>query len=224
MKILVIGANGKIGQLLLPLLREAGHEPRAMVRDDAQARRWRADGYDVVVGDLEDAFEHAFEGCDAAIFTAGSGPQTGGDKTLLVDLWGAVRCIGAAERHNVTRFVMVSSRRADDPQAAPAKLRHYLVAKHFADRELADSALAWTIVRPGRLVDEEGDPGFTIEAPDDEDAQLVSRQGVAQCLLRCIERPDTVGCVFELYRGEAPLDTALDAALLACRERYANEG
>lgn len=218
MKILVIGANGKIGQRLLPLLREAGHEPRAMVRDQAQARRWRADNYDVMVGDLEDAFEHAFEGCDAAIFTAGSGPQTGGDKTILVDLWGAVRCVGAAERHGVSRFIMVSSRRADDPQAAPEGIRHYLVAKHFADREVIESALAWTIIRPGRLLDEDSDPGFRIDAPSEDDEQVVSRQGVAAALLRCVERPDTVGCIFEFYRGELSLDAALDAAVLQSRE------
>jgi uncharacterized protein YbjT (DUF2867 family) len=46
------------------------------------------------------------------VFTAGSGGHTGFDKTLLIDLDGAVKTIEAAEQAGVDRFIMVSALQA----------------------------------------------------------------------------------------------------------------
>ncbi|RKX31516.1 MAG: SDR family NAD(P)-dependent oxidoreductase, partial [Verrucomicrobia bacterium] len=106
MKITVIGANGKIGRLLLPRLVDAGYEVRGMVRDQAQLDGVRATGAQPVVGDLDDVFEPVLEGADGVVFSAGSGGHTGPDRTMIIDLWGAIKVIRAAERLGAKRFLM----------------------------------------------------------------------------------------------------------------------
>lgn len=92
-----------------------GHEKikaKAMIRDEAQADFFREQDADVFVCDVENdvpVIAEAAKDCDAIVFTAGSGPHTGKDKTLMVDLDGAVKTIQAAEQAGVKRYVMISS-------------------------------------------------------------------------------------------------------------------
>ncbi len=206
MRVLVIGAHGGVGRKLVPLLAEAGHQVRAMVRDGEQARTLRELGADPVVGDLEGEFEDVVPGCDAVVFTAGSGGGTGADKTVAVDGVGALRVIEAARKHGVPRFVMVSARGADDPDRSEA-IRHYLVAKGIADAWLRRSGLDHTILRPGRLTDDEG--SGRVEVGDELDGEEVARADVARVAARCLEEPATVGRTIPFVGGAVPVDEAL---------------
>lgn len=118
MKVLVIGANGQIGQLIVENLQAAdGFSPVAMVRKEEQKAGLKEKGITSVLADLEGPVEDltkAMKGCDAVVFTAGSGGKTGADKTLLIDLDGAVKCVEAAEAANVKRFVMISALQANN--------------------------------------------------------------------------------------------------------------
>ncbi|CAM3500731.1 NAD(P)H-binding protein [Marinicrinis lubricantis] len=113
MKVFIVGANGQIGKLLVNLLKEdAEHQVRVMVRTEEQLINFEQMGVEAALGNLEgtvEQLEDAVKGCDAVVFTAGSGGLTGYDKTLLIDLDGAVKMMEAAERANVTRFIMVSA-------------------------------------------------------------------------------------------------------------------
>src|SRR5690349_9143977 len=73
MKAFVTGSTGLLGVNLVRLLRERGHEVRALVRSPEKARRLLGDtGAQVVAGDLEDvdAFAPALGGCDVVFHTA----------------------------------------------------------------------------------------------------------------------------------------------------------
>ena len=144
-KILTIGANGQIGRLFCQKAKDAELPIRALVRNDEQRSRFEAQGIESVVGDLEGDFFHAFDGCDRAVFTAGSGGSTGGDKTLLVDLYGAIRAIAEGEARGVDHFVMVSALRAEQPLDAAPAMRHYMVAKLLADQRLIESSVSATV-------------------------------------------------------------------------------
>ncbi len=135
MKTLVIGAHGKIGRRLVERLGRAGMPVRAMIRNEGQRRELEAPGVEVVPGDLEGTFENALSGCDAVVFTAGSGGHTGPDKTLLVDLWGAIKTIRACEHLGIRRYIMISARNAGDPDSGPDSRKPYLLAKHLAHEE-----------------------------------------------------------------------------------------
>jgi uncharacterized protein YbjT (DUF2867 family) len=209
MTALIIGAHGKIGRILCAAAAPAGVSVRAMIRDPAQRAVFDALGVPAVVADLEADFAHAYEGCDQVVFTAGSGPHTGFDKTLLIDLYGAVRAIDMAVERGVSHFVMVSALRAHDPLAGPEKLRPYLAAKHVADRQLERSGLRYTLLRPGRLTDEPGTGRVRTTVGDRPDAITISRENVARAALAALAHPPPRSRVFDLLDGNEPIDEAL---------------
>ncbi len=209
MRVSVIGANGKIGRLLVERLQAAaGTVPVAMVREEEQAAALREGGVEAVVGDLEGDFTSALDGADAVVFTAGSGAHTGKDKTLLVDLWGAVRVMKHCIARGPRRFIMVSAMRAGDPDAASGGIKPYLVAKWAADEWLLRSGLDFTILRPGGLTDDAG-TGRVEAAARIERRGTIPREDVAAAAVHCLRTPETVGQVYDLLSGDVPVEKAL---------------
>ena len=140
MKVIVIGANGKTATRVVRLLKENDvHEPVAMIRNLEQRQKFDDLGVATVLADLEYPIDNAIKGCDAIIFAAGSGGQTGKDKTVLVDHIGAIRSMVAAQVHGAHRYVMLSSFNADENSTS--KIAHYHKAKAMADRHLMDTDL-----------------------------------------------------------------------------------
>ncbi|HSO57083.1 MAG TPA: NAD(P)H-binding protein, partial [Paenisporosarcina sp.] len=107
MKVFVVGATGQIGKHLIDLLQNSEHHTvRAMVRKKEQAEELKSQGIDVAVASLEGSvtdIAEAANGCDAIVFTAGSGGHTGLDKTMLIDLDGAGKTVEAAEQAGIKR-------------------------------------------------------------------------------------------------------------------------
>lgn len=181
-----------------------------MIRDSEQAPELERMGATPVVGDLEGDLEHAFVDVDAVAFCAGSGSSTGPDATLRVDLHGAVRTIDCCLAQGVERYVMLSSISAGDPMRGREQLRHYLAAKHAADRILLASDLRATAVRPGGLTDEPGTGQVTLGNPRLLDRGSIPRADVAATMLACLDRPQTVGAAFEIISGDTSIESALN--------------
>src|SRR5699024_8274971 len=171
MKSLVIGANGQIGKHLITQMKNhPALQAKAMIRDEKQADFFHNAGAETVITDLEediDKIAKAAVGCDAVVFVAGSGPHTGKDKTILVDLDGAVKSIEAAKRANVNeavkrtkvkRVIMISSfdTSREAIQSASDSFALYVVAKHYADEWLRATDLQHTIIHTERLTINEG--------------------------------------------------------------------
>ena len=152
MKVFVVGANGQIGNHLVNFLHESDeHTVRAMVRKADQAEKFKKSGVETAMANLEGSVEDiakAAEGCDAVVFTAGSGGHTGFDKTLLIDLDGAAKTIEAAEKAGIKRFIQVSALQANKRENWSEQIKPYFAAKHYADRYLEQSNLTYTIIRP----------------------------------------------------------------------------
>ena len=205
MRVLVAGANGQVGRHVTRALSERDHEPRGMVRDDAQVSDVEELGAEPVVADLTEDVGHAVEGCDAVVFAAGSG----GEDVWGVDRDGAVNLIEAAEDAGVDRFVTLSSMNADSPDESPDALRDYLVAKAEADERLRESDLTHTVVRPGPLTNEPGTGRIRVGADLDGDGDI-PREDVARTLVTALPAENTAGETFEILGGDRPIDAALD--------------
>lgn len=212
MKVFVVGANGQIGKQLVHLLHKSDEfTVRAMVRKEEQKEAFEKDGIEAVLADLEGTVEHiaeAAKGCDAIVFSAGSGGHTGADKTLLVDLDGAVKTIEAAEQLGIDRFVMVSAFQANNRENWNKKIRHYYVAKHYADRILMDSNLNYTIVRPGGLLNEPGTGKISIGENMQERA-TIPREDVARVLFEVLGANNTFRKSFDLVSGDVEIKKAI---------------
>ncbi|WP_187444891.1 SDR family oxidoreductase [Rossellomorea vietnamensis] len=213
MKILVVGANGQIGKHLVGLIQDSGsHTAKAMIRKQEQVSHFESIGAETAVVNLEGEIEDiakAAEGVDAIVFTAGSGPHTGADKTLMIDLDGAVKTIKAAEMAGVKRFVMVSSydttRKAI--QEAPESFAPYVAAKHYADEWLRGTDLDYTIVHPGLLTNDSGTG--KVEIASEVERGEVPREDVAHVLFGTLEDDSTIGKEFQVVTGSTPVKEAL---------------
>jgi uncharacterized protein YbjT (DUF2867 family) len=214
MKVLVAGAHGNTARRLVRRLVENGHEVRGLVRKAEQMPDVEADGAEAVLVDLEveevaGAVEEAVEGCDAVVFAAGAGPGSGAARKETMDYGGAVKLVEAAERRRVRRYLMLSSTGADDPGAREGAMRPYLEAKGRADERLRESALEYTIIRPGRLTDGEG-TGKIDAAESLGRRGEISREDVAATFAAALEKPDTIGKTFEILAGDTPIEVALE--------------
>lgn len=201
MTTLVIGANGQIGKQFCELAQKAGTPIKAMIRNEEQAAWFKEHGIDTVVADLEGEFEHAFDGCDQVVFTAGSGPHTGPDKTLMIDLYGAIRTADIAKQKGLARYIMVSAMRAEKPLEAPEKMRPYMAAKFAADAHLRNSGMPYVILKPGRLTDEAASQQFASSLDEAGDNQI-SRANVAHALLHAVQTSGLVNQEYLLLDGK----------------------
>jgi uncharacterized protein YbjT (DUF2867 family) len=212
MNVLVIGANGQIGRHIVELAKETDVNITAMVRKEEQAAAFEGDGTSTVLADLEGSVAEltkVMEGMDAIVFTAGSGGHTGPDKTLLIDLDGAVKSIEAAEAANVDRFIMISAFNAKDREAwNDSPIKPYLVAKHYADQTLMDSKLNYTIIRPGKLENEAGTG--KVQAGEVQNYGAIPREDVAKTVLESLKNEKTYRTGFDLIAGNDEIKDALN--------------
>ncbi len=76
-KILVTGATGNVGGVLIPILTNLGADVRALTRDESKAQGLKDAGAEVVVGDLEkpDTLDAAFRGVDKVFLTTAPNPN-----------------------------------------------------------------------------------------------------------------------------------------------------
>jgi dihydroflavonol-4-reductase len=202
MKILVTGATGFLGQALVPLLREAGHEVRAMSRS--------GEGEGGVKADLRDepSVEAALQGCEALYHLAGLVSCDPKDARKMYELHvdGTRRLFTAARKAGVKRVVLASSsgtigvsrtRRtateADDyPIETVARWPYYL-SKIYEEKialDFAKSGLPVVILNPSLLLG----PG---------DARLSSTQDVFRFLLGRIPAMPRGGISFVDVRDAA---------------------
>lgn len=211
MKVFVVGANGQIGRHLIQKLKKnEEHTPKAMVRNEAQSLQLKNEGIETVIANLEDTVEtiaDAVKGCDAIVFTAGSGGKTGADKTLLIDLDGAVKTMEAAEKVGIKRFIIVSALQAHHRENWNESIKPYYVAKHYADRVLVSSDLDYTIIRPGGLLNEAGTGKVSIA--ENLQRGAISREDVAELIIACLNEKNTLRRSFDVVAGETPINVAI---------------
>jgi nucleoside-diphosphate-sugar epimerase len=142
MKVAITGATGFIGRTVAADLRAAGHEVRALARDESKARDI---GVDVIKGDLSDsdALARLLDGADGVIHLAGAISATIASDFFRVNEDGTHRMAQAAAKGGVTRFIHVSSLAAREPhlsdyarskragetavEAMPAGVRHIIL-------------------------------------------------------------------------------------------------
>ncbi|MDA3644544.1 SDR family oxidoreductase [Saccharopolyspora indica] len=217
MRIVIAGAHGKIARHLGRGLSERGDSVLGLIRNPDHAADLRADGVEPLVADLEriDAVDLAgsLSGVDAAVFAAGAGPGSGAARKDTVDRAASALLADACQEAGVRRFLQVSSMgtRKPNPSDVDPVFGAYLDAKRAAEADLRSRPLDWTILRPGRLTDDQ--PTGWVRLDSEVGRAEVTRADVAAVLLALLDEPASVGRELELVNGPTPIPEALRQVL-----------
>lgn len=213
MKVLVIGAHGKVAKYMADIITQTPTiDEVAMIRNPEQIPFFEKRGIETVLLDLVkasvDELAQAMKEVDAVLFSAGAGGK-GLDKTIRIDLDGAIKAMTAAEQAQVKRFVMVSTfRTGRDEIAKENSLQIYTIAKHYADEWLRNrTSLDWTIVHPGILTDR---PGTNqVKVGMGMDINEIPREDVARALVAVLLNDHTIEQEFELLAGDSSVEDSI---------------
>ena len=214
MRVVIAGGHGQIALLLEQRLSERGDRPVGIVRNSDHVPDLEEHGAEAVVLDLEHAsveeLAAELDGADAVVFAAGGGPSSGAARKEAVDKGAAILLADAAERAGVRRYVMVSSMGTDqaDPDSDDV-FQVYLRAKAAADEYLRGRDLDWTIIQPGRLIDEPGSGRVSLD-PTAEPREI-PRADVAHAIAAALDEPATIRKQFTLLSGPTPIEQAVAA-------------
>lgn len=209
MKILVIGASGRVGTDLVKQLLADDHQVIGTTRD--KKKLFDADNYSQLDLDLlankNDIQNQIDDDVEAIYFVAGSG-----NKNLLeVDLHGAVKTMQAAQDKGINRYIMLSTVFSLDTSkwTSPAieNLKEYYIAKHYADQWLVnDSTLDYTIVQAAALKERAGTGKITINGTDAGENAIAD---VASTLAAVLNADSASKKVFSMQNGETAIDKAI---------------
>lgn len=223
MRVVIAGGHGKIALHLQRLLSGRGDGTVALIRNPDHTDDVAAVGGEPVVFDLEsggiaELSEH-LEGADAVVFAAGAGPGSGIPRKDTVDRAGAALLAEAAQRAGVRRYLLVGAMGVNpgDPYWAPPDdvgevFAAYLQAKAASERDLMRRDLDATVLRPGRLTDDEPTGHVQLAVTGIAHAE-VSRADVAGVLVALLDEPRSAGLTLELVAGDQPIAEAVDRVL-----------
>jgi uncharacterized protein YbjT (DUF2867 family) len=220
MTLLVIGATGSIGSLVVEEALRQGHSVRALVRSQEKARRLPAK-VEPVIGDLTrpDTLDAAVKDIDAVVFTHGSdGAGKAGSET--VD-YGGVRNVLAALGSRKARIALMTAIGVTNRTGSYNRSTESHDWKRRAERLVRASGCPYTIVRPGwfdynktdehKLVFLQGD---TRHAGNSSDGVIARRQ-IAEVLIGSLASDQALRKTFELVATKGPAQEDLDALFAA---------
>jgi len=207
--VLVAGATGQTGQLIVKHLQSQGYRVHALVRDIAKARDQLGPDVEYEQGDVKDAasLTAAMSGIDAVISSIGARGKEGPDRPEMVDYQGVRNLVDAAKAAHVRQFVMVSSRGVtQEGHPLNRMFGDVLIWKFKGEDYLRASGLPYTIVRPGGLLNAPGGQGDIVFEQGDrklDGARLLNpREDVAMVLVEALRHPEAKFRTFEMHRQE----------------------
>lgn len=218
-KVAIIGANGKVGSLLIDHIKGDDHfeKPLALVRTKEQEEKFINEvGINASLTSIEHAsvkeIADTIKGYDVVVFTAGASGK-GTERIFTVDLDGCVKAMEACEEANIKRFIVVSALKAEDRSFwwDLKGLREYYIAKRAADHDVRQSNLDYTIVQPGYLtLDKATEKLVPLSEVNDaikNGILSVTREDVAIFIKKIIIDPvGTVKKTISLLNGEESMD------------------
>ena len=133
-KILVFGATGNTGSILIPALLSAGHEVRAFVRNEEKAQSLKDAGAEIYLGDLDqgDTIDGALEGIEKVYFCTWNGPTASAQGNNIVN---------AIKRAGTKPFIVRHSAFGTDGSRLIQQINE-------VDNAIQESGAPWTCIKP----------------------------------------------------------------------------
>ncbi len=219
-RVLVVGATGSIGRLVVTAAARHGLAVRALVRNVDRARPLLPDA-EVVPGDLtdSDSLTAAVQDVDAVVFTHGSA-NGAYEEVDYGGVAGVLRALGD-RRARITLMTSINVTRTE-----AGAYQGLMDWKRRSERLVRASGLPYTIVRPGWFDMTSPREDRLVLAQGDRGSGAVSREQVAEVLVQSLLSDTAVGRTFELFavEGEPPADWAQLFATTAPDQRGSLDG
>ena len=208
MKLVVLGANGGTGRLVLKAALAGGMEVTAVVRADHKRPKQQHPNLKTVVGDpCDPAFlKTVLCGQDALISTLGGRAPTKAATSVYYRSADAI--VEAAWDTGVKRVLVTSTALLFPEQTLLGQILRYLVPNVVRSAErmeqvLKNSSLDWTAARAGFLNDSD-DPEYRAERNAlPKDGTAVPRSALARFLIDAVQNPATNGAAYGVSKAAA---------------------
>ncbi|MGF1513427.1 MAG: NAD(P)H-binding protein [Elainellaceae cyanobacterium] len=207
MKAFVAGATGETGRRIVQTLVDRQIPVRALVRDLDKGRSILPATVELVVGDVlkPDTLSDAIADSTVLLSATGATPSFDLTGPYKVDYEGTKNLVDAAKAAGLEQFVMVSS-------LCVSRFFHplnlfwlILYWKKQAEEYLQSSGVAYTIVRPGGLKNEDGSDAIVMEGADTLFDGSIPRSQVAEVCVEALSKPEAKNKIVEIVaRAEAP--------------------
>lgn len=209
--VLVAGATGKTGRLIVEQLRSQGYKVRAFVRDTERARKTLrevlgedpGEHLEFAEGDVRDpeSVSRAMDGVTLVITSIGATQKEGENSPEFVDYGGVKNLADAAVAADVGQFVLISSMGVTHEDHVLNRIMgNVLIWKLRGEDHLRASGLNYTIVRPGGLYNEPGGEQLIVFEQGDNVKQVtITRADVANICVAALRYPEARNRTFEVY-------------------------
>ena len=226
-RVLVTGATGRTGSLVLQKLRDSPDEFQAigLARSPKKVEELFGSTFGFVMVDIKDqsSLSSAIEGCDALVILTSAvpkmiAPPEPGERPQFeyesdgmpetVDYYGQKNQIDAAQKAGVKHIVLVGSMGGTNPNNPLNRIGNgnILVWKRKAEQYLIDSGIDYTIIRAGGLLDKEGGVrqllvgknDALLNNPPDGIPTSIPRADVASVVVRALTEPNARNKAFDI--------------------------
>ncbi len=218
--ILVVGATGSIGRLVVKVALAQRFIVRALVRDHGKAVRLPK-AAEEVVGDVTrpETLASAVDGVDVIVFTLGldGAGKVGAENVDYAGVRNVLRALGSRK----VRIALMTSIGVTDRTGSYNRGTEAHDWKWRSERLVRASGMPYTIVRPGRfdyngpdehrLVFVQGD---TRQAGNSSDG-VIERRQIADVLVSSLTSDEALRKTFELVAEKGPFPVNFDALFAA---------
>ena len=223
--VLVVGASGRTGRLLLEQLRrEPRFAIRPMARDIAAAERSVGAKYAWVAGDVTkpETLGPALVGVSLVLCAIGGTERSGPNSPEFVDYGGVKNLTDAARAAGVHHIVLESSMGVGSGGGLLGMALNLfsgdaLKWKAKGEAHLRQSGVPYTIVRPGGLIDDPGGQVGIEFRQGDEGSGRIPRTDVAAVMIAALDNRDALHKTFEIFSNDKLQPNAWRAGFAALR-------
>jgi len=200
--VLVAGATGGTGQMVVKHLLEQGYDVKALVRSIDKARGLFGDTVEYATGDVRnpDQLIEAMVGVDYVISSVGGSRNDKSNYPEQVDFGGVRNMADVAAASGVKQMVLVSSSGVTQEDHFLNKMFNDVMKwKLKGEDALRASGVPYTIVRPGGLVDKPAGSSTIVFAQGDTTSGAITREDVALICVAALQYPEARGKTFETF-------------------------
>ena len=203
-EILVAGATGRTGKIIVDKLIRLGIKPRVLVRDLPIAQALWVNAVTYHQGDVRelDSLLPALSGVQTLISAIGAQTPVGKNCPKRVGYEGVANLVQAACAMDIKRFILISSIAVTRPKHPLKKKKKILEWKFKGEEVLRQSGLDYAIIRPGGLKDTPGGVRKLIFGQGDRLLGMISRSDLAEICLKALQYPHTLRVTFEVIEDE----------------------